>query len=106
MRRHRKRALSHRYSEAAASLFIAVLAAAALKTPASGNEQSAGTVPTVPLGAEIAPSLFQLEGSTLRTLKKPVSVAAFTLKANTTPEAIVGAPGELVLGRVALAPQQ
>ena len=56
---------------------------------------------TVPLGAEVAPSLDQLTGSTLRTLKAPVAVAAFTLKANTTPEAIVGAPGELILGRVA-----
>jgi Peptidase family M23 len=56
---------------------------------------------TVPLGAEVAPSLVQLAGSTLRTLKKPVAISAYTLKANTTPEAIVGAPGELVLGRVA-----
>ena len=59
---------------------------------------------TVPLGADVAPSLDQLTGSTLRALKKPVAVAAFTLKANATPEAIVGAPGELVLGRVAPAP--
>lgn len=58
---------------------------------------------TVPLGAEVAPTL-DLEGSTLRTLKKPVAVAAQTLKANATPGAILGAPGELVLGRVALAP--
>ena len=43
-------------------------------------------------------------GPTLRTLKTPVAVAAFTLKANTTPEAIVGAGGELMLGRVAPAP--
>jgi murein DD-endopeptidase MepM/ murein hydrolase activator NlpD len=56
---------------------------------------------TVPLGADIAPSLVQLGGSTLRSLKKPLPVSAFTLKANATPEAIVGAPGELVLGRVA-----
>ena len=59
---------------------------------------------TVPLGADIAPSLVQLGGSTLRALKKPVAVSASTLKANATPEAIVGAPGELVLGRVAPAP--
>ena len=58
----------------------------------------------MPLGADVAPSLDQLAGSTLRTLKKPVAVAAFTLKANATPEAIVGAPGELILGRVAPAP--
>ena len=59
---------------------------------------------TVPLGADVAPALGQLAGSTLRALKKPVAVAAFTLKANATPEAIVGAPGELVLGRVAPTP--
>jgi hypothetical protein len=59
---------------------------------------------TVPLGADVAPSLDQLAGSTLRTLKKPVTVAAFTLKANATSEAILGAPGELVLGRVAPSP--
>jgi hypothetical protein len=59
---------------------------------------------TVPLGAEIARSLEQLTGPTLRTLKTPIPVAASTLKANTTPEAIIGAPGELILGRVAIAP--
>ena len=59
---------------------------------------------TVPLGAHIAPSLVQLGGSTLRSLKKPVAVSAFTLKANATPEAILGAPGQLVLGRVAPTP--
>ena len=59
---------------------------------------------TVPLGAEVAPPLAQLAGATLRTLKRPVAVTAYTLKANTTPEAIVGAPGELVLGRVAPLP--
>jgi len=36
-----------------------------------------------------------------RTLKKPVAVSAFTLKANATPDTIVGAPGKLALGRVA-----
>jgi hypothetical protein len=59
---------------------------------------------TVPLGAAVAPSLDQLSGSTLRALRTPVAVAAFTLKANATPEAILGAPGELVLGRVSPAP--
>ena len=43
-------------------------------------------------------------GATLRALKKPIPVAAFTLKANATPGAIVGAPGELLLGRVAPTP--
>jgi hypothetical protein len=59
---------------------------------------------TVPLGADVAPSLDQLTGATLRTLRKPVAVSASTLKANATPEAILGAPGELVLGRVAPTP--
>ena len=59
---------------------------------------------TVPLGADVAPALDQLTGSTLRTLKKPVAIAAFTVKAKATPEAIAGAPGELVLGRVAPTP--
>ncbi len=59
---------------------------------------------TVPLGADIAPSLVQLDGATLRTLKTPIAVSASTLKANATPEAILGAPGELVLGRVSPAP--
>ena len=49
-------------------------------------------------------SLDQLAGPTLRTLKTPIRVAAFTLKANATPDAIVGAPGELLLGRVAPTP--
>ena len=59
---------------------------------------------TVPLGAEVAPPLDLLSSPMLRTLKTPVAVAAFTLKANTTPEAIAGAGGELMLGRLAPAP--
>jgi hypothetical protein len=59
---------------------------------------------TVPRGADVAPSLVSLGGSILRTLKKPVPVSAYTLKANATSEAIVGAPGELVLGRVMTTP--
>jgi len=59
---------------------------------------------TVPRGAEISPSLTELGGSTLRALKKPVAVSVSTLRANATPEAILGAPGELVLGRVAPTP--
>jgi hypothetical protein len=54
----------------------------------------------VPLGVEAAPSFRQLTGSTLLTLRSPLPVTAFTLKAKTTPEAIVGAPGALVLGRL------
>jgi hypothetical protein len=56
---------------------------------------------TVPRGADVAPSLIALGSPTLRTLKSPVPVSAFTLRANATANAIVGAPGELVLGRVA-----
>jgi len=56
---------------------------------------------TVARGATIAPSLTAVGSSTLRALKSPVSVSVYTLKANVTPEAILGAPGELVLGRVA-----
>jgi hypothetical protein len=59
---------------------------------------------TVPLGAEVPPSLQLVAASTLRTLKKPVPIYASTLKANATPEAILGAPGELVLGRVTPTP--
>jgi hypothetical protein len=55
---------------------------------------------TVPRGAEVAPSLTQVGGAELRTLKSPVPVSVQTLKANATAQAIVGAPGELVLGRV------
>ncbi|HEX4745595.1 MAG TPA: M23 family metallopeptidase [Gaiellaceae bacterium] len=59
---------------------------------------------TVPLGIEITPALDQVTSATRRSLKKPVTVSARTLKANVTPEAIVGAPGELVLGRLAPTP--
>jgi hypothetical protein len=58
---------------------------------------------SVPLGVELAPSFDQVAGPTLRALKPPVAVTAFTLKANATRNAIVGAPGELILGRVAQA---
>jgi hypothetical protein len=55
---------------------------------------------TVPRGADVAPALTQIGGTEWRTLKNPIAVSAYTLKANVTPEAIVGAPGELVLGSV------
>jgi hypothetical protein len=54
---------------------------------------------SVPLGAEVEP-FDQLAGDTLRRLKKPADVTVFTLKANATNGAIVGAPGVLLLGRV------
>ena len=59
---------------------------------------------TVPLGTDVPRALDQLTGATLRVLKTPMPIAAYTLKANATSEAIVGAPGELLLGRVAPAP--
>ena len=59
---------------------------------------------TVPLGTDVPRALDQLTGATLRALKTPMPVAAYTLKANATSEAIAGAPGELLLGRVAAAP--
>jgi hypothetical protein len=54
---------------------------------------------TVPLGTDVDP-FTQIAAATLRPLKKPANVTAYTLKSNTTPAAIVGAPGELLLGRV------
>jgi hypothetical protein len=59
---------------------------------------------TVPLGADVAAALDLVASSTLRPLRKPVAVWAHTLTANATPEAIAGAAGELVLGRVAPMP--
>ncbi len=44
--------------------------------------------------------LDQLAGMTRRRLKNPTDVTAYTLKANATPDAILGAPGALLLGRV------
>jgi Peptidase family M23 len=58
---------------------------------------------TVTLGTEVEP-FAQLASATLRPLKKPANVNAFTLKANATRAAIVGAPGELLLGRVVPVP--
>jgi hypothetical protein len=55
---------------------------------------------TIPLGATLPPSLGQASSATLKSVRKPAAVTAYTLKANATPEAIVGAPGELLLGRV------
>lgn len=55
---------------------------------------------TVPLGADVASPFEQVTSAKLRAMKTPAPVWAYTLKATATPEAIVGAPGELVLGRV------
>jgi hypothetical protein len=58
---------------------------------------------TVPLGTDVQP-FAQLASATLHALKKPANVTVFTLKANATRAAIVGAPGELLLGRVVPTP--
>jgi hypothetical protein len=58
---------------------------------------------TVPLGTDVDP-FAQLASATLRPLKKPAKVTAYTVKANATQEAIVGSPGELLLGRVVPTP--
>jgi hypothetical protein len=72
----------------------------------SRNDNKGGCVNdvtfAVPDGARV--SAGQISGSTLRTLKKPVAVTASTLRANATPEAMLGAPGELMLGRVSPTP--
>jgi hypothetical protein len=57
----------------------------------------------VPLGTDVSP-FTQLESPTLRQFKKPATVVAYTLKANATQSAIIGAPGELLLGRVSATP--
>jgi hypothetical protein len=54
---------------------------------------------TVPLGTDVT-GFAQLASESLRTLKKAAPVTAYTLKANATQGAIVGAPGALLLGRV------
>lgn len=59
---------------------------------------------SVPLGVEVSPPLNLYADAAMRTLRAPASVTAFTLKANTTREAITGAPGELILGRVVPTP--
>jgi hypothetical protein len=58
---------------------------------------------TVPLGTNVDP-FAQLASATLRPVKKPPKVTAYTLKANATQAAITSAPGELLLGRVMRTP--
>lgn len=57
---------------------------------------------TVPLGTDVT-GFAQLASENLRTLKRPARVTAYTLKANATKGAIVGAPGALLLGKVTTA---
>jgi len=58
---------------------------------------------TVPLGTDVDP-FAQLASATLRPLRKPAKVTAYTLKANATQSAILGAPGELLLGKIGATP--
>jgi hypothetical protein len=55
----------------------------------------------IPLGTDLPPALTQAPGG---KLKSPLPATAFTMKANATPAAIVGAPGELLLGRISATP--
>jgi hypothetical protein len=59
---------------------------------------------TVPLGATLPPALDQAGPEKLKTLRSPMPATAFTLKANATRGAILGAPGELLLGRISRSP--
>ena len=58
---------------------------------------------TVPLGTDLT-GFDEVAGASRRQFQKPANVTAYTLKANATPDAIFGAPGALLLGRVAAAP--
>jgi len=55
---------------------------------------------TVPPEATVAPSLGEVSGVAPRTLRTPVPVAAYTVKAKTTTDAIAGVAGTLQLSRV------
>ena len=58
----------------------------------------------VPAGAAVASSLPALSGETVRAFKSPVPVAAFTTKAKTSLDALVGTPGALQLRRLSAIP--
>ena len=55
---------------------------------------------TLPLSAEVAPSLGRIRGPQPRTLRAAVHVSVTTPKGNATPQAIVGSAGALQVGRV------
>jgi len=54
----------------------------------------------VPPGIELPPALVRLAGPGGRQLRAALPVSVFTVKATTTSAAILGAPGELLIGRV------
>ena len=59
---------------------------------------------TVPPEATVAPSIGQITGPALRAFRTPVPGAAYTVKAKTTADAIIGSAGALQLSRVAPLP--
>jgi hypothetical protein len=55
----------------------------------------------VPRAAQVSPELGQVSDVARRTFRNPIVVAAYTVKAKTTVDAIVGSAGALQLSRVA-----
>ena len=58
----------------------------------------------MPGEAEIAPSIGEITDAELRAFRTPVPVVAYTVKAKTTVDAIVGSAGALQISRVAPLP--
>ena len=58
----------------------------------------------VPPEAIVAPSIGRLTGPAVRAFRTPLRVAAYTVKAQTTTDTIIGAAGALQLSRVAPLP--
>ena len=58
----------------------------------------------VPPDASIAPSIGQIAGPAVRAFRRPMPVAAYTVKAKTTADAIIGSAGTLRISRVAPLP--
>ena len=58
----------------------------------------------VPPEASIAPSIGQIAGPAVRAFRRPMPVAAYTVKAKTTADAIIGSAGTLRISRVAPLP--
>ena len=56
---------------------------------------------TMPPEAAVAPSIGRITGAELRAFRTPVPVVAYTVKAKTNADAIIGSAGALQLSRVA-----
>ena len=56
---------------------------------------------TVPPEAMVAPSIGEVTGQALRSFRTPMHIAAYTVKAKTTADAIIGSAGALRVSRVA-----